>query len=161
MIDLNGNVIFENDGIFDNFTQETFCLGENGCEIAAEVNVTNTSSEDTNDGLISIVVSSGVGPYQYSIDGGLNYSESNTFTDLSPGDYNISIIGSAGTCEFEQDVAIQFCSLTAVDVQATGVPSSISTDGSITITPNSGEGPYQYSIDGGQTFFEDMDILYV
>ena len=155
MIDLNGNVIFENDGIFDNFTQETFCLGENGCEITAEVNVTNTSSEDANDGLISIVVSSGVGPYQYSIDGGLNYSESNTFTDLSPGDYNISVIGSAGTCEFEQDVAIQFCSLTAVDVQATGVPSSISTDGSITITPNSGEGPYQYSIDGGQTFFDD------
>ncbi len=155
MIDLSGNVIFENDGIFDNFTQETFCLGENGCEITAEVNVTNASSEDMNDGLISIVVSSGVGPFQYSIDGGLNYSQSNTFTDLSPGDYNISIIGSAGTCEFEQHVAIQFCSLTAVDVQATGVPSSISTDGSITITPNSGEGPYQYSIDGGQTFFDD------
>jgi len=155
MIDLSGNVIFENDGIFDNFTQEIFCLGENGCEITAEVNVTNTSSEDANDGLISIVVSSGVGPYQYSIDGGLNYSESNTFTDLSPGDYNISIIGSAGTCEFAQDVAIQFCSLTTVDIQATGVPSSISTDGSITITPNSGEGPYQYSIDGGQTFFDD------
>ena len=155
MLDSNGNIIFENDGVFDNFTQETFCLDENGCEIEAEVNATNTSSEDNNDGAISIIVDSGVGPFQYSIDGGLTFFESNNFTDLSAGDYNVLVIGSAGTCEFEQDIVIEFCSLTSVDVQATGVPSSISTDGSITITPNSGIGPFQYSIDGGQNFYDN------
>ena len=155
MLNSSGSVIFENNGVFDNFTQETFCLDDGGCEITAEVNVTNTSSEDTNDGLISIIVSSGVGPFQYSIDGGLTFFETNSFTDLSPGEYDILVIGSAGTCEFEQHVTIEFCSLTNVDIQVTGVPSSTSTEGSITITPNSGIGPYQYSIDGGQTFFDD------
>ena len=159
MLDSNGNMIFENDGVFDNFTQETFCLGENGCEITAEVNITNTSSEDTDDGFISIVVSSGVSPFQYSIDGGLTFFETNNFTNLSAGDYSISVVGSAGTCVFEENITIESCSLTGVDIQATGVPSSISTDGSITITPNSGVGPYQYSIDGGQNFYDDNLFL--
>ena len=73
MLSSSGSVIFENDGAFDNFTQETFCLGENACEISAEINITNTSSEESDDGYISIVVSSGVGPFQYSIDGGQTF----------------------------------------------------------------------------------------
>ena len=67
MIDIDGNIIFENDGVFDNFTQENFCLGENGCEISAEVVFENASSVDTNDGSILINVFSGVSPFQYSI----------------------------------------------------------------------------------------------
>ena len=159
MLDSNGNMIFENDGVFDNFTQEIFCLGESGCEITAEVNITNTSSEDTNDGSISIIVASGVSPFQYSIDGGLTLFETNNFTNLYAGDYSISVIGSAGNCIFEENITIESCSLTGVDIQATGVPSSISTDGSITITPNSGVGPYQYSIDGGQNFYDENLFL--
>ena len=138
MLNSSGSVIFENNGVFDNFTQETFCLDDGGCEITAEINITNTSSEETNDGFISIIVSSGVGPFQYSIDGGLTFFETNSFTDLSPGEYDILVIGSAGTCEFELHVTIEFCSLTNVDFEVAGVPSSTSTDGSITITPNSG-----------------------
>ena len=155
MLSSSGSVIFENDGVFENFTQETFCLGENACEIAAEINITNTSSEDSDDGYISIDVSSGVGPFQYSIDGGQTFFETSSFTDLSAGDYNISVIGSAGACTFEQYITIESCSLTTVDFEVVGVPSSISTDGSITIMPTSGVGPYQYSIDGGQNFYEN------
>ena len=155
MLSSSGSVIFENDGAFDNFTQETFCLGENACEISAEINITNTSSEESDDGYISIVVSSGVGPFQYSIDGGQTFFETSSFTDLSAGDYNISVIGSAGICTFEQHITIESCSLTTVDFEVVGVPSSTSTDGSITIIPNSGVGPYQYSIDGGQNFYEN------
>ena len=130
-------------------------LGENACEISAEINITNTSSEESDDGYISIVVSSGVGPFQYSIDGGQTFFETSSFTDLSAGDYNISVIGSAGICTFEQHITIESCSLTTVDFEVVGVPSSTSTDGSITIIPNSGVGPYQYSIDGGQNFYEN------
>ena len=95
MLDSSGNLIFENNGAFENFTQETFCLDENACEILAEVDLTNTSSEESEDGYISIAVSSGVGPFQYSIDGGQSFFETSGFADLSAGDYNVSIIGSA------------------------------------------------------------------
>ena len=106
-------------------------------------------------GYISIDVTSGVGPFQYSIDGGQTFFETSIFTDLSVGDYNISIIGSAGTCTFEELITIESCSFTTVDFEVAGVPSSTSTDGSITIIPTSGVGPYQYSIDGGQNFYEN------
>ena len=155
MIDIDGNIIFENDGVFDNFTQENFCLGENGCEISAEVVFENASSVDTNDGSILINVFSGVSPFQYSIDGGQTFSDTNNFINLAPGEYSIMVTGSAGECTFEQDVTITFCSLTSVDINSTGVPSTLSTDGTITITPTSGVGPYQFSIDGGQNFYDN------
>ena len=65
------------------------------------------------------------------------------------------VTGSAGECTFEQDVTITFCSLTSVDINSTGVPSTLSTEGTITITPTSGVGPYQFSIDGGQNFYDN------
>ncbi len=155
MLDSAGDTIFINNGVFENYTRESFCLDENGCEITAEINLINTSSEDTNDGSISILTLSGVSPFQYSIDGGNTFAETNVFTDLSSGEYHVSVIGSAGTCVFEQTVIIESCGLTNVDIQVTGVSSNLSSEGSITITPNSGVAPYQYSIDGGQNFYED------
>ena len=155
MLDADFNIIFENNGVFENFTQEVFCLDEDGCEITAEIDITNTSSEGSEDGAISITVISGVSPYQYSIDGGETYTESNNFTGLSAGEYNISIFGSAGSCMLEQTITIDFCSFTSVDIEATGVASNLSAEGTISITPNSGVAPYQYSIDGGQNFYEN------
>jgi hypothetical protein len=46
------------------------------------------------------------------------------------------------------------CAFT-VDVATTNTSDEMATDGIITINPGSGFSPYQYSIDGGQTFFDD------
>ena len=50
-----------------------FCLGNEGCIITADVITTNATSVSTNDGSISIYISSGISPYQYSIDGGQTF----------------------------------------------------------------------------------------
>ena len=152
--DYSGNIIIENDGVFDNFTQEVFCLGENGCEINAEINITNSSSDEISDGSISIIAISGVSPFLYSIDGGETYFETNNFTNLSSGSYSVSVIGAVGDCIFEQDIIIQDCNLADIEIVATGVASNLSNDGTITIIPNTGTPPYEYSIDGGQNFSE-------
>ena len=94
-------------------------------------------------------------PFQYSINNGQTFSDSNTFENLMPGNYSVFVLGAAGLCSYQQTVSVEACNLTSVDIEATSVSSVVSTNGSIVITPTSGEGPYQYSIDGGQTFSQN------
>ena len=148
----SGETIVFNDGEFDYETLEVFCPNGEGCDIAAQVNVTATSNPFSNDGAITINTSSGLSPFQYSIDGGQTYQETNSFSDLPQGSYNISVIGAAGDCSFEETVFIDACSLVSVEIIATNASSVVSTNGSIEINPTSGVGPYLYSIDGGQNF---------
>ncbi len=68
-------------------------------------------------------------------------------------------MGASGLCTFEESVLIEACSFTSVDIELTAVSSVVSTDGSIVITPTSGVGPYQYSIDGGQNFVTTNSFL--
>ncbi len=51
-------------------------------------------------------ITGGDGPYLYSIDGGENFSPSNSFTSLDPGTYNILIQDAKG-CEYEDVVFIE------------------------------------------------------
>jgi hypothetical protein len=154
VLDFSGNVIVSNDGDFDNFAQEVFCLNAEQCIITADVITNNATTVTANDGSISIYISSGINPYQYSIDGGQTFSDENNFKNLSPGMYDVVIEGAGGLCTYDESVSVQACTFTDVDIEASGVPSVTSTVGNITITPVSGTGPYRYSNDGGQNFFD-------
>ncbi|MFZ4414481.1 MAG: LamG-like jellyroll fold domain-containing protein, partial [Bacteroidales bacterium] len=53
--------------------------------------ILNPSCGNTNSGSISIYPNSNNAPYQFSINGGLNYFSSNIFSNLTSGTYNIKI----------------------------------------------------------------------
>lgn len=104
------------------------------------------------DGQITVQASGGIAPYLYSIDGGFDFQESNTFTDLPPGTYVILVqdqdglgnIGSIGPIVIEDATAPP-----AVDVQVAG--------NTITILVNDGGNPpYQYAIDGTNYVSENV-----
>ncbi len=152
VLDSSGNIILSNSGEFDNLAQEVFCLDESACEITADINISPANSTSTNDGTITINTNSGLSPFEYSIDNGLTFFDSNTFNNLAPGDYDVLVMGGSGLCTFEQTVSVGACDFTSVNIVATTASSVVSTDGLIVITPTSGEGPYLYSIDGGQSF---------
>ena len=152
VLDASGNTVLVNDGDFGNFAEEAFCLDDSGCVITADINVSHATSSSVNDGVITINTNSGLNPFQYSIDGGETFSDSNTFVNLPPGNYNVLVIGASGICTFEESASVESCNFTSVDIEASTVSSVTSTNGSIVITPTSGVGPYQFSIDGGQTF---------
>ncbi|MFB0924948.1 MAG: T9SS type A sorting domain-containing protein, partial [Vicingaceae bacterium] len=152
VLNSSGDTIVTNGGEFHSEAQETFCPDGTGCELTADINVTNTSSLSADDGVITINISSGMSPFQYSIDGGQTYVDTNAFINLVPGNYNIMIQGAIGICSYQGTVTIESCEFTTADIESLDATSVVTTDGQIVITPTSGVGPYLYSIDGGQNF---------
>ena len=94
----------------------------------------------------------------YSIDDGITFQMDNTFSNLQPGEYNI-VIQEEGTsnCQIESLVEIFFFPVTMINVVDV-MDQSVCTvnDGQIII---SAEGQnLEYSIDGGQNFF-DLNVF--
>jgi hypothetical protein len=152
VLNSSGNTIVYNNGEFGNEAKEVFCPDGTGCGFTADINVSNTTSASTNDGAITINTNSGLSPFQYSINGGQTFIDSSTFVNLATGYYTVFILGATGLCSYQETVLIEACTFTTVDIAAAKVSSVVTADGSIVITPTSGVGPYQYSIDGGQNF---------
>ena len=148
----NGDTLLYNNGKFGKKVREVFCPDGTGCEINGQVQIAHTSSPAASDGEIKIYTSSGIRPFMYSIDNGITYIDSNSFTNLSAGIYYISVIGAAGNCEYTEIVTIENCALVSANITINDATGAAQADGSISILPTSGIPPYQYSIDGGTNF---------
>jgi hypothetical protein len=159
VLNASGETIVSNNGDFGSEAQEVFCPNGTGCAITADINISNSTSATANDGAIAIYTSSGLSPFQYSIDGGQTFVASNTFTDLALGDYDVIIQGSTLNCSYEETVSVQACAFTTAEVEVVYPSSVVTANGSIVINPTSGVGPYQYSIDGGQNFVSNNVFL--
>lgn len=107
-------------------------------------------------GSILVTPSGGVGPYDFSIDGGTTYGvidqNTHTFINLSAGSYNIRV-RDANNCETAvipttvNQPAVLSAITTPVNVTCNGAAT-----GSILVTPSGGTAPYDFSIDGGTTY---------
>ena len=150
-----GNIIVDNDGVFEYEAHEVICPSQEGCGITAEINVTHSAN---NDGSIVIYAYSGVSPYEYSINGGSTFSDDNTFNNISPGVYEVVVKGDAINCYYEETIIVEQCKFTSVDIEVINVSSVVTADGAIILTPTSGVAPYLYSIDGGQNFVEENEF---
>ena len=152
VLNASGDTIVANDGNFNDEVQEVFCPDGTGCGFTTDINISHSSSASANDGSITINTSSGLSPFQYSIDSGLTFFYHNTFVDLASGIYSIFVQGATGLCSHQETVFIGACAFVSANIEATMVSSVVTANGSIIINPTSGVGPYQYSIDGGQNF---------
>ncbi|MBL7741570.1 MAG: gliding motility-associated C-terminal domain-containing protein [Chitinophagaceae bacterium] len=111
---------------------------------------TNTSCAGVNNGSITVTPTSGVGPYQYSLNGGA-YQAGATFSGLAPGTYTIRI-REAGLC-VSSPITVDI--VAGSGLTATLTPSSTSctgvNNGSLTVTPTNGTGPFTFVLDGTTT----------
>ncbi len=136
----------------------TVTVGIANKPVFTEVNVNPQTDCETPNGWIEIVAS-GTGALEYSIDNGDTWQSDKTFLDLSAGDYIIMVRNAGGLCP----VAFNFNPVTVDPPVSPGInsvgavqPSSCgSNDGAIMITASGGIAPVLYSIDGGQTFFDN------
>jgi hypothetical protein len=122
--------------------------------LTANVASTNTSCFGTNDGSITISApAGGYGTYEYSIDGGVNWSASGNFTALAPGFYTVLIRDAAFTdCMriLNGSLIISQPQILSAFISGSNLTCNTITDGSINIIfPSGGYGTYEYSIDGG------------
>ena len=115
------------------------CLVLNATAISSTCNKPN--------GSISVQVSGGVPPYQYSADG-IRYQASNILSNLSPGPYTVKVKDAAGG-NGEFLIAVNNISgpvLHSIDATPTGCSGST---GAISAMVQGGTSPLQYSLNEG------------
>lgn len=136
-----------------NGTYTITVIDANGCElelmatvavntlmVAASLN-NDISCHDANDGSISVSVSGGAAPFQYSLDGGMTYQPENTFTNLAAGTYTVTVLDNEGFTSTTNSITI---------TNPSAVVGSASVDEStITIVASGGTGPLTYQLNDG------------
>jgi len=115
-----------------------------GTPLNATVTKTNVSCNSAADGTITVNITNGTAPYQYSLDN-TTWQTSNSFTGLAPGTY-IVYYRDNNACSNSQSVtitqpAVLNETLTPQQPRCFGY-----NDGSITVALSGGAGPYQYSL---------------
>lgn len=70
--------------------------------LSVEVNTTNISCYDENNGIIEIISNGGLGEINYSIDSGENFTSINIFENLEPQNYNI-LVSDENNCFYENE----------------------------------------------------------
>ncbi|HEY6504022.1 MAG TPA: gliding motility-associated C-terminal domain-containing protein, partial [Chitinophagaceae bacterium] len=121
-----------------------------GPPITMTFTTTPSSCPGANNGTITITSTTGTAPVQYAINGG-PFQTSNTFTGLQGGaTYFIDVRDAIGcTISFFAIPVAQGTGTVTGTAAAAPTACAGVNNGSITVTPTSGTGPYQYSLNGG------------
>lgn len=114
--------------------------------LAATTNNSAVKCNGESNGVITVNISGGTSPFQYSIDGGLNWQLSNTFI-VPAGSYTISVQDANGCTTTLGATVTEPPPLTASSVSANASCDG-GNDGQITVSANGGNSVYQYSLDG-------------
>ncbi|WP_198037232.1 T9SS type B sorting domain-containing protein [Maribacter hydrothermalis] len=118
-------------------------------------NVIDVTCAGENDGEITVTLSGGAGGYQYAISPNLNQLyDTNTFTDLEPGEYVIFAQDQNGCFEYLTYTISEPSSL-AVSVETTPEICVDSQDGTITLDITGGTAPYSTALNSN----DDADFV--
>jgi gliding motility-associated-like protein len=104
-------------------------------------------------GSIAVTASGGNNLFQYSKDNGLSFQVSNTFSGLAAGSYSLVVKdGNACTSAVSIILITEPAVLTFTTSKTDASTCAPGNDGSIIVNASGGNGPYQYSRDGGTTY---------
>ena len=134
--DNQGNVLLTNNGEFGSLAVEEFCPSE-ACVLSATIVTENASGANVADGSIMITAANGMGPFQYSIDGGMTFQDSPLFENLLSGDYNVLVASADTTCSYAETVTVNF---------TTGIHIVNGQDVEIKLLPNPTQGVFKVII---------------
>ncbi|MEM0939275.1 MAG: T9SS type A sorting domain-containing protein [Bacteroidota bacterium] len=132
LLNTAGETIISSDGNFGGSESNNFCIG-NICNLSVEVSKTDVMGDQL--GMIMITANGGVS-YEYSINGGATFRFSNTFNNLSVGNYEILVRDSLD------------CTVSA-SVEILEIPlSTKSLEDELKISPNPSEGLFNITLSG-------------
>ncbi|MEM6893621.1 MAG: T9SS type B sorting domain-containing protein [Bacteroidota bacterium] len=112
---------------------------------------------DSSTASLTVSVTGGTAPYQYSLDGGTTYQNGDTFVNLSAGLYTITVMDSSGapgtgcveTLDYEIVQPFRLTASAAIVEDASCNPAGARVR---ILNANGGQAPYEYSFDGGTNF---------
>ncbi len=107
---------------------------------------TNPGSCSSNDGRITATATP-AGSYAYSLNGSGFSNTTGVFNGLGAGNYTVYVRNTAG-CVVQQSYTLSNGTFN-VAVSTTGETACDALDGTITMTPSGGTGPYKYYVSGG------------
>lgn len=171
--------IFGNDTtemmLFENLAAGSYTitvLDSEGCTSTAEgvvqdaeainvnINVMNVSCNGEGDGELNISANGGTNVFEYSLDN-IVFGSSPEFTNLDPGVYNIYVMDS-NDCIANDQVTVTEPDALGVTGNATNETADGASDGAIDIDVTGGNGGYEFSWTGPDSFSsleEDIDGL--
>jgi len=149
ILDNTGEIMVFDQGQFGNSLTINFCNNPGECMLDANIEITQLTSSTSDDGAIMITALSGVGPFEYSINGGNSFQSENIFTNLSPDDYVVSIFDTATECIFSELVTIAFETSTYIVGNA---------NVHVELIPNPTEGVFQIKVKDLPTSEKFLDI---
>lgn len=128
----------------DSMVKPTINCNESDLLIAVE-SFTNATGCNTNDGIVTVIVTGGEENYRYSINDG-DLQSSPTFEGLSNGIYQVIVIDGVGC---ERSVEITISSIAGVSIDDLSVTDSGcgTNNGSITVSASGGSG-LKYKLEG-------------
>ena len=155
------NVTYSSSPNFDHLAAGSFTAfvkDANGCTTSSAVALTNPSSPAitslttippssciTNDGALTIHSSGGTSPFQYSLNN-VSYSSIPDFANLAAGTYTGYVKDANGCIASLTDLINNYSSSLEVFDLTKSAASACNDDGSITINPDGGYSPYEFSL---------------
>lgn len=112
-------------------------------EITVEVITEPTSCVDTEDGAVTLNVSGGTPGPGYTFDWSDGSLATDSRTDLAPGMVEVTITDANGCFEVEQ-IVTETPDTLILELAATGLTCNGGDDGTATVTPMGGTGPYSF-----------------
>ena len=141
----------------------------NGCQGSQQFTITQPAAltatistvpvicNGENNGTIKITPGGGISPYQYSINGGLNWQVSNIFI-VQSGNYTISI-KDVNNCIATRSIDVTEPALLTASSNNSNASCDGGNDGSITVNAVGGNSNYSYAIDG--VSFQPSNVFFV
>lgn len=128
-------------------TPVSIAVGQGPAMTTTATGVPPSCNGATNGSITVTPPASGIAPFQYNLNNGVIVQSNNVFSNLAPGTYFVKVTDAQGCVTASIDVIVPNGSgnLTATATSAATSCSGVN-NGTITINPTSGSGPYQYSI---------------
>lgn len=119
--------------------------------LTSSSSTTNVTCNGDSDGSIILTGSGGTSPYQYSINGGVNFQTSGTFSGQGTGTYNY-IVKDANGCQVSGSSSISGPSAVVLSSTSSNPVCNGNANGTISLSATGGVGFYQFSVNGGTSF---------